>query len=281
MLVLETLRAVQQSLRTVIQTNKKIGFVPTMGALHEGHLSLITKAKETCDLVVASIFVNPTQFNNPADLDKYPRMPEEDAALLESVGCDFLFLPTTESIYPEGYEHLKMDLAPLDEVMEGKYRPGHFAGVIDVVSRLFDIVKPTHAFFGRKDFQQVMIIKYMTKKLNLPIEIVVGETIREQSGLAMSSRNLRLTEQQKQQATVIYETLSFGKEMAPFLSPQEVLIEMISILEVSPLELEYLEIVDAETLLPLTDFWLPGATACVVAYCGEVRLIDNLELVTA
>lgn len=281
MLILETLRAVQQSLKTAIQTNKKIGFVPTMGALHEGHLSLITKAKETCDLVVASIFVNPTQFNNPADLDKYPRMPEEDAALLESVGCDFLFLPTTESIYPEGYEHLKMDLAPLDEVMEGKYRPGHFAGVIDVVSRLFDIVKPTHAFFGRKDFQQVMIIKYMTKKLNLPIEIVVGETIREQSGLAMSSRNLRLSEQQKQQATVIYETLSFGKEMAPFLSPQEVLIEMISILEVSPLELEYLEIVDAETLLPLTDFWLPGATACVVAYCGEVRLIDNLELVTA
>lgn len=281
MLVLETLRGFQQSLKTAIQTNKKIGFVPTMGALHEGHLSLITKAKETCDLVVASIFVNPTQFNNPADLDKYPRMPEEDAALLESVGCDFLFLPTTESIYPEGYEHLKMDLAPLDEVMEGKYRPGHFAGVIDVVSRLFDIVKPTHAFFGRKDFQQVMIIKYMTKKLNLPIEIVVGETIREQSGLAMSSRNLRLSEQQKQQATVIYETLSFGKEMAPFLSPQEVLIEMISILEVSPLELEYLEIVDAETLLPLTDFWLPGATACVVAYCGEVRLIDNLELVTA
>lgn len=281
MLILETLRGFQQSLKTAIQTNKKIGFVPTMGALHEGHLSLITKAKETCDLVVASIFVNPTQFNNPADLDKYPRMPEEDAALLESVGCDFLFLPTTESIYPEGYEHLKMDLAPLDEVMEGKYRPGHFAGVIDVVSRLFDIVKPTHAFFGRKDFQQVMIIKYMTKKLNLPIEIVVGETIREQSGLAMSSRNLRLSEQQKQQATVIYETLSFGKEMAPFLSPQEVLIEMISILEVSPLELEYLEIVDAETLLPLTDFWLPGATACVVAYCGEVRLIDNLELVTA
>ena len=281
MLVLETLRAVQQSLKTAIQTNKKIGFVPTMGALHEGHLSLITKAKETCDLVVASIFVNPTQFNNPADLDKYPRMPEEDAALLESVGCDFLFLPTTESIYPEGYEHLKMDLAPLDEVMEGKYRPGHFAGVIDVVSRLFDIVKPTHAFFGRKDFQQVMIIKYMTKKLNLTIEIVVGETIREQSGLAMSSRNLRLSEQQKQQATVIYETLSFGKEMAPFLSPQEVLIEMISIIEASTLELEYLEIVDAETLLPLTDFWLPGATACVVAYCGEVRLIDNLELVTA
>jgi len=281
LLVLETLRAVQQSLKTAIETNKKIGFVPTMGALHEGHLSLITKAKETCDLVVASIFVNPTQFNNPADLDKYPRMPEEDAALLESVGCDFLFLPTTESIYPEGYEHLKMDLAPLDEVMEGKYRPGHFAGVIDVVSRLFDIVKPTHAFFGRKDFQQVMIIKYMTKKLNLTIEIVVGETIREQSGLAMSSRNLRLSEQQKQQATVIYETLSFGKEMAPFLSPQEVLIEMISIIEASTLELEYLEIVDAETLLPLTDFWLPGATACVVAYCGEVRLIDNLELVTA
>lgn len=174
-----------------------------------------------------------------------------------------------------------MDLSPLDEVMEGKYRPGHFAGVIDVVSRFFDIVKPTHAFFGRKDFQQVMIIKYMTKKLNLPIEIVVGDTIREKSGLAMSSRNLRLSEQQKQQATVIYENLSFGKEMAPFLSPQEVLIEMISILEVSPLELEYLEIVDAETLLPLTDFWLPGATACVVAYCGEVRLIDNLELVTA
>lgn len=280
MVVLETISAVGDALTPEVKVQKTIGFVPTMGALHEGHLSLIEKAKATCDVVVASIFVNPTQFNKAADLDKYPRMPDEDVALLESVGCDFLFLPTTNTMYPVGYEHLKMDLSPLDEVMEGKYRPGHFAGVVDVVSRLFDIVKPTHAFFGRKDFQQVMIIKYMTKKLNLPIEIVVGDTIREQSGLAMSSRNLRLTEQQKQQASVIYETLSFGKEMAPFLSPQEVLVEMISILEASTLELEYLEIVDVETLLPLTDFWLPGATACVVAYSGEVRLIDNLELVT-
>lgn len=253
--------------------------MPTMGALHQGHLSLIEKAKEMCDIVVASIFVNPTQFNNSDDLDKYPRMPENDAALLKRVGCDFLFLPTTETIYPENYVHLEMDLSPLDEVMEGKFRPGHFSGVVDVVSRLFDIVKPTHAFFGRKDFQQVMIIKYMTKKLNLPIEIMVGETIRESNGLAMSSRNLRLTEQQKQDAAVIYETLSFGREMAPFLTPKEVLTEMISIVEASDLELEYLEIVDSETLLPLNNFWLPGATACIVAYCGEVRLIDNLELV--
>ncbi|MGB0932675.1 MAG: pantoate--beta-alanine ligase [Lishizhenia sp.] len=279
MVVLESLSAVQESLKTVRKANKKIGFVPTMGALHQGHLSLIAKAKESCDVVVASIFVNPTQFNNSDDLDKYPRMPEKDAALLEQVGCDFLFLPSADTIYPESYVHLEMDLSPLDEVMEGKFRPGHFAGVVDVVSRLFDIVKPTHAFFGRKDFQQVMIIKFMTKKLDLPVEIIVVDTVRENNGLAMSSRNLRLSDQQKQDASVLYETLSFGKEMAPFLNPQEVLVEMLSILDVSDLELEYLEIVDAETLLPLTDFWLPGATACVVAYCGEVRLIDNLELV--
>lgn len=259
--------------------NKTIGFVPTMGALHQGHLSLLKEAKKQCDVVVVSVFVNPTQFNNPSDLDKYPRMPEKDAELLEDCGCDVMFLPEVNEVYPDNYQDIHLNLSPVDEVMEGKYRPGHFDGVVNVVSRFFNIVEPHKAYFGRKDFQQVAVIKAMTKSLKLPVEIVACDTMREDGGLAMSSRNLRLSENQKNEALVIYESLIQAKAMASQMSPKDTLVYLIDSLGQSSLKLEYAEVVDPESLLPLTNEWVDGATACVVAYCGEVRLIDNMELI--
>ncbi|MDX1446824.1 pantoate--beta-alanine ligase [Lishizhenia sp.] len=279
MVIYKRVSDLQSFLAPYTVANKKIGFVPTMGALHEGHLSLLKAAKKECDIVVASVFVNPTQFNNPSDLEKYPRMPQKDADLLEENGCDVMFLPEVEEVYPENYKSIDLDLSPVDEVMEGKYRPGHFDGVVNVVSRFFDIVRPNKAYFGRKDFQQVAVIKAMTKKLNLGVEIVGCDTVREEGGLAMSSRNLRLTEDQKKDALVIYESLVQAKAMAKENSPAVTLAHLIDTLGQSSLELEYAEVVNPETLLPLTDEWIDGATACVVAYCGDVRLIDNMELI--
>ncbi|SFT81583.1 pantothenate synthetase [Lishizhenia tianjinensis] len=279
MVIYKRVSDLQSFLTPYKEANKKIGFVPTMGALHEGHLSLLKAAKQECDIVVASVFVNPTQFNNPSDLEKYPRMPQKDADLLEQNGCDVMFLPEVEDIYPAQYQTLHLDLSPVDEVMEGKYRPGHFDGVVNVVSRLFDIVQPNKAYFGRKDFQQVAVIRAMTKKLNLGVEIIACDTVREEGGLAMSSRNLRLNEAQKKEALVIYQSLIQAKKMAQENSPTTTLAYLIDALGQSTLELEYAEVVNPETLLPLTDEWIDGATACVVAYCGDVRLIDNMELI--
>ena len=169
---------------------KRIGLVPTMGALHEGHLTLVRRCKEDNDICVVSVFVNPTQFNNPVDLDKYPRTPEKDSALLESVGCDIVFMPEAEEVYPEPDTRI-FDLGEIDKVMEGKMRPGHFNGVCQVVSKLFDYVKPHVSYFGEKDFQQVAVIRKMTKDLGLDLDIVQVPIVREESGLAMSSRNMR------------------------------------------------------------------------------------------
>lgn len=273
-----TVDELKNHLNQVRLTGKRIGFVPTMGALHAGHISLIKEAKKETDFVVASIFVNPTQFNNADDLKNYPRMQDKDIELLQAHSCDAVFIPDVETIYPENYSTIKLDLSPLDTVMEGKYRPGHFDGVVNVVYRLFDIVEPQKAFFGNKDFQQVAIIKAMTKKVNLPIQIIGCPTLREKNGLALSSRNLRLSEQQQTEALALYQTLVLGEKIASYLSPKETLKEMIQHFAQSSLKLEYLEIVDPNTLLPLTDFWVPGATACIVAFCGEVRLIDNMTL---
>jgi pantoate--beta-alanine ligase len=277
--VIKTVEALQQILQAYANANKKIGFVPTMGALHEGHISLIDKALKENDVVVASIFVNPTQFNNPADLERYPRMPLEDITRLEKNGCHLAFLPEVDTIYPNGYTAPHVDLGTLDKVMEGKHRPGHFQGVVTVVSRLFDIVKPTNAYFGRKDFQQVAIIKAMTTALNLPINIVECPTRRDEKGLALSSRNLLLSKEGKNAAYAIYATLSFGKSLATSHTPAEVAAFMIQHFSSSMMELEYLEIVDPTTLAKLTTKWVDGATACIVAHCDKVRLIDNLELI--
>ena len=258
---------------------KTIGFVPTMGALHYGHISLVSSAMSQCDITIVSIFVNPTQFNNADDLLKYPRTLEADVELLSTINCDAVFAPSVEEMYPKNRDSTQLDLGNLANLMEGKFRPGHFDGVVDVVSRLFEIVKPTKAFFGLKDFQQVSVISFMTKKLNLPIEIIACPTLREDSGLAMSSRNMRLSELGKKDALHIYRSLSLAKELASNFSPTEVKQKVINYFKEGNLELEYLEIVNPTTLESLNLEWVNGATACIVACCGDVRLIDNLKLV--
>ena len=250
-----------------------------MGALHQGHISLIKSSLNSCDITIASIFVNPTQFNNADDLSKYPRTLTEDLALLSTFNCDIVFTPSEIEMYPENYEATRIDLGNLANLMEGKYRPGHFDGVVDVVSRLFNIIKPTKAFFGLKDFQQVAVIKFMTNKLNLPVEIIACPTLRETSGLAMSSRNLRLSEPDKIDALLIFKSLNLAKRLAADFSPLYVKEHVISYFKKGNLDLEYFEIVNPLSLESLDEEWVKGATACIVAYCGNVRLIDNLQLI--
>lgn len=279
MKVYSTISEIQAEISSLKVKGLTVGFVPTMGALHYGHISLVASAMKQCDITIVSIFVNPTQFNNPDDLLKYPRTLEADVELLSTIKCDIVFAPSVEEMYPENFQPIQINLGKLAEVMEGKFRPGHFDGVVNIVSRLFDIVKPTKAFFGLKDFQQVSVIKFMTKELNLPIEIVPCPTLREDSGLAMSSRNLRLSESDKDDALIIYNSLVKAKELANSFSPNEVKGKIISFFKMGKLELEYLEIVDPITLESLESDWVNGATACIVAFCGDVRLIDNMQLI--
>ena len=272
------LDGITKHLKSEIIRGKAIGFVPTMGALHAGHLSLLKKGLETCELMVVSIFVNPTQFNNPEDLENYPRTIEQDLEMLKKASCDIVFLPDVKTIYPDHYKDIDINISPIDQIMEGKYRPGHFHGVLNVVYRFFEIIQPNKAFFGRKDLQQVAIVKKMVKTLGLPIEVVACDTLRQENGLAMSSRNARLTDKQKEEASAIYKTLVFGKKLAKLYSPAETLTFMLDYFNHFDLKLEYLEIIDSTTFLPLTDYWVSGASACIAAYSGEVRLIDNMEL---
>ena len=210
MIILETVSDLQKAIFPLKKEGKSVGFVPTMGALHEGHVSLVKKSIEQNDITVVSVFVNPTQFNNQEDLIKYPRTLDKDTSLLESVGADIVFAPLVKEIYPEP-DTRQFDFGLLDKVMEGKFRPGHFNGVAQVVSRLFDIVKPDRAYFGEKDFQQLAIIRDMVKQYNFPIEIVPMPIIRELSGLAKSSRNQRLSETEKEQAVAISRILFKSK----------------------------------------------------------------------
>lgn len=280
MVILRNIEELKEYLQTAKQDKRKIGFVPTMGALHQGHIALVQKAKEECDLVIVSIFVNPTQFNNSKDLELYPRKEDEDVALLKQNSCDFVFIPNVEEIYPKDYQKIEINLNSLENVMEGKLRPGHFDGVVNVVSRLFQLIQPDKAYFGRKDFQQVAVVKEMNKQLHLPVEIVSIDTKRELSGLAMSSRNLRLNEHEKEKAVLIYKVLNMGKQWAESYSPMVTRNKMEDEFKEGGLKLEYIEIVHPETLNSLNQSWVPGATACIAAYCGEVRLIDNMELIT-
>ena len=258
--------------------NQSIGFVPTMGALHEGHLALVKRAMSEVDVVVVSIFVNPTQFKNKEDLEKYPRMLSTDVAFLENTGDILIFAPDYNEVYPPNDSFDKIDLNGTDEVLEGKYRPGHFQGVMHVVRNLFQIVQPNKAYFGLKDFQQVAIIKKMVEILNLPIEIVACPTLRENSGIAMSSRNLRLTENQKTDALIIYQTLIYLKELMYKFNPQEAKKMAIAYFNNGDLTLEYLELVDGKTLQNLGDSWAQESTCCIAAFCGSVRLIDTIQL---
>lgn len=279
MKVYSTISALQEHVSLLKSEGKTIGFIPTMGALHYGHISLVSSAINQCDITIVSIFVNPTQFNNSADLINYPRTLDSDINLLSEIDCDIVFAPNVEEMYPEKSESIQLDLGILAEVMEGKFRPGHFNGVVNVVSRLFDCVKPDKAFFGLKDFQQVSVIRFMTNYLQLPIEIVACPTLREDSGLAMSSRNMRLSENEKEDALIIYKSLSLAKELALNYSPIEVKSKIIDFFKKGKLILEYFEIVNPITLESLETDWISGSTACIVAYCGDVRLIDNMKLI--
>jgi pantoate--beta-alanine ligase len=271
-----------------------VGFVPTMGALHPGHISLIEIAKNQCDLVVCSIFVNPTQFNDMSDLDKYPRTLEADIHLLESAKCDVLFAPEISEIYTNEEllmkkNHIedtswmdghKVDFDLLDKVMEGALRPGHYNGVAQVVSKLFKIVKPMKAYFGQKDFQQYTIIRSMVKQMEMPIEIISCPIIREADGLAMSSRNIRITSEERKSIPVINNTLQLVKAMSTLFPIAELkgIVEN-TVPEKNFIELEYFEIVDAETLQPITDLQATtSAVACIAVKLSKVRLIDNIVL---
>jgi len=261
------------------ENGQSIGFVPTMGALHQGHLSLIAEAKKENDLVICSIFVNPIQFNNPVDLKNYPRMLEQDIQKLAVAGCNILFAPPEQEVFPEPVVET-FDFGDLDKVMEGKFRPGHFHGVAVVVKRLFEIVKPTRAYFGLKDYQQLLIIHKMTKEQNLPVEIIPCPIIREESGLAMSSRNERLSPGERKQAAILYEVLKMVRIRSGYSTIRETHYYVEQQFKKNKhMRLEYFEIVDMYSLKPLQT-WTESNTsiACIAAWVGEVRLIDNMIL---
>jgi pantoate--beta-alanine ligase len=259
-------------------SGKTIGFVPTMGALHEGHLSLIRISRLQNDYTVASIFVNPTQFNDKSDLAKYPRMPEEDQAMLESAGCNGVFMPDEKEMYPEPDTRV-FDFGDLDKVMEGKYRPGHFNGVAQVVTRFFEIVRPHRAYFGLKDFQQLAIIRKVTTDLHYPVEIVSCPIVRECDGLAMSSRNMLLGKAERKTALVLSQSLFTAKKLKDGHTPAEIKQMVERTLNSSPgIELEYFEIIDGTSLLPAVAWdQQHDVIGCVAARVGKVRLIDNIN----
>jgi pantoate--beta-alanine ligase len=277
-MLVKTVFDLHNKLNEVKKSSKSVGFVPTMGALHEGHLNLVKRATIENDFVVVSIFVNPTQFNSQDDLLHYPRTLDQDINLLKQFsGSCLVFSPEITEIYPKEDDFKPIDLGQLDQVLEGKFRPGHFQGVVHVVHNLFKIVEPNRAYFGQKDFQQLAIVRYLNKAYNFPIEIVACETLREKSGLAMSSRNMRLNDKEKSDALIIWKTLSFVRENKSKHSPVQLIELAIDFFHNGNLKLEYLEIVDAEDLLVAND-WSNPTVCCIAAYCGNVRLIDNLLL---
>lgn len=268
----------QQLLTKKKEEGKVIGFVPTMGALHEGHLSLVRQMSELADVVVVSIFVNPTQFNDSADFRKYPRTLDDDMKMLKNEDVDVVFTPTEKEIYPEK-DKRNFDFGKLEKVMEGAHRPGHFNGVAQVVSRLFDIVKPDKAIFGEKDFQQLAIIRKMVKDFAYPLEVIGAPIIREPDGLAMSSRNRRLNPQERENAAQINRVLKASLEKAGKMAVKELenrVKEQIN--ENELLQVEYFQVVNRQTLQPVAN-WQENCDkiGCIAAFCGDVRLIDNIK----
>ncbi len=277
MRVFKKILELKNELDLLSNQGKKIGFVPTMGALHQGHIELVLKSVKENDVTVASIFVNPTQFNNPEDLKKYPRMPEKDISMLENANCDYVFLPEYEEVYPQE-DKTEYDFGNLEKVMEGKFRPGHFKGVGMVVKRLFEIVEPDNAYFGLKDYQQYLVIKSLVTQFNIPVKIIGCETIREDDGLAMSSRNLRLSAEQRKQAPEIYKSLCFIKKHIKdknVLEWKKWFHNQIN--KNNQLSVEYIEIADANTLEEISEINdYQEIVLCVAVFAGEIRLIDNI-----
>ncbi|MCZ2100480.1 MAG: pantoate--beta-alanine ligase [Chitinophagales bacterium] len=258
----------------------KVGFIPTMGALHEGHLKLIKTAKRENDVTVVSIFVNPTQFNDKKDLEKYPRTLAQDQQQLAAVGTDILFAPEVEDIYPSGTEvGADIYLGGLDAVMEGTHRPGHFNGVAQVVKRLLDIVQPDQLYMGQKDFQQFTIINYMLKSLQIPVKLRICPIVREKNGLAMSSRNVRLSAEAREQAKVIFNTLKSVKQKSKTMAPEQLTAYAMKRLNKPPFTPEYFDIVDGDTLNPVVNMDQHSyVVACTAVWVEGVRLIDNMIL---
>lgn len=277
MKIFKTIAQLQQQLDADRAAGKTIGLVPTMGALHNGHLQLVKASVANNDVTVVSIFVNPTQFNDKNDLLLYPRTLDQDCRLLESVNCNYAFAPSVEEIYPTEDTRV-FNLGKVAEVMEGKYRPGHFNGVAQIVSKLFDMVNPDNAYFGEKDFQQIAVIRAMAAQLGYKFNIVAVPIVREADGLALSSRNTRLTESQRRNAPKIAETLFKSRTFATNHSVKETIDEVVATINAIPeMRVEYYEIVDGNTLLPIKE-WNESdyIVGCITVYNGEVRLIDNI-----
>ncbi|MCL2072681.1 MAG: pantoate--beta-alanine ligase [Marinilabiliaceae bacterium] len=277
MKILTSQNEITTQIDTLKSLGKIVGFVPTMGALHDGHLSLVEIAGSQSDIVVVSIFVNPTQFNSPIDLERYPRNLEQDAAFLKKSKCDFIFAPSVKEIYPKPDNRI-FDFGQLDKIMEGKFRPGHFNGVAQVVSRLFDIIKPHKAFFGEKDFQQLVIIRELVIKFNYNIEIVACPIKREKDGLAMSSRNILLTENIRKKVPIIADILKKSTTFAKLNSPintKNFVVESIE--KVEYLRVEYFEIVNGNSLQTI-EKWdeTTFVVGCIAVWAGDVRIIDNV-----
>lgn len=282
MIICKTRDEISAAVAELRRQNKTLGFVPTMGALHNGHLSLVKKSMSENDCTAVSIFVNPTQFNNKHDLQTYPRTVDADVKLLEETGADIAFVPSVETMYPEGLDNVteSYDFGFIGQVMEGAARPGHFNGVGIVVHRLFDLVKPDRAYFGMKDFQQIAIIREMVRQCNINIEIIPCPIVREDDGLALSSRNTRLNEEQRRQAVQISQTLFKAVGLVDEKSVDEVKEFVISTVNSVPLlDVEYFEIVDGYSLQTISSWneaeWVVG---CITVNVGDVRLIDNITL---
>lgn len=280
MKVYKTVKGLQRHLKALKAKRKRIGYVPTLGALHQGHMSLIRLSNSNCDITVCSIFVNPTQFNESSDLDKYPRTYEADSALLKENDCDVLFFPGPKQIYPVGLNTtIQIDFNGLDTVMEGAFRAGHFDGVAQVVKRLLDIVKPHDLIMGQKDFQQLAIVRHMMTHFKIKTKLVVCPTVREDNGLAMSSRNERLSKKLRSEAAVIFETLTWISNNQNKYTVKTLQKKALATLTSPKFKPEYVSIIDGITLQEITD--IKSSTyvaACTAVWAGKVRLIDNIIL---
>lgn len=279
--IVHTISALKVLLSPLKEANLKVALVPTMGALHKGHLSLINIAQREAEIVVCSIFVNPTQFTDPKDLEKYPRPLEHDIKMLKDAGCNVVFMPTVKEMYPTfpEPENWHIDLGPAEFLLEGEFRKGHYQGVTQIVKKLFDAVMPNVAFFGQKDYQQVLMIKNMVKFFNLEVEIISCPIIREDDGLAMSSRNIHLSPTDRKNALVLSKALSYVHENMEQVDLSQLLESAKSMINsIAGVELDYFTIADGNTLLPITSKRAKDKVALVAAKVGETRLIDNMVL---
>ena len=277
---METITHSEELRRALGSRNRSgIGFVPTMGALHAGHRSLVERARRECATVVVSVFVNPTQFNDKTDLKNYPRTPEADLRLLEEVGADYVFMPSVEEVYPEP-DTRTFDFGMIDKVMEGATRPGHFNGVAQVVSRLFDLVKPAKAYFGEKDFQQIAVIREMVRQLRIPVEIIPCPIVRGEDGLALSSRNTLLDTDHRTAAPYIYKVLKAAVEKSHQTTPDQLAAWVTAQVESNPLlKVIYFQVVDAATMQQVRTWEeSPAIQGCIAVQAGDIRLIDNIKL---